>query len=130
MTDFYDKLKSVTSGYASFDYEPAPNREADLVMVDILLNAKPVPELSFVCHRSKCQYQGRRVCEKLRANIDRQQYEVIIQAAIGNKVFAAALVDCPQLNWIGSVVTGCERNVMLECRYSPRSGLRRTAKMC
>ena len=54
--------------------------------VDILLNSKQVPELSFVCHRSKAQVAGRRVCEKLRENIDRQQFEVVIQAAIGNKV--------------------------------------------
>lgn len=57
-----------------------------LMQVDILLNSKPVPELSFVSHRSKCQYAGRRVCEKLRESIDRQQFEVVIQAAIGNKV--------------------------------------------
>lgn len=57
-----------------------------LSQVEILLNTKPVPELSFVCHRSKSQFAGRRVCEKLRTTIDRQQFEVVIQAAIGNKV--------------------------------------------
>jgi elongation factor 4 len=87
-TDFYDQLKSVSSGYASFDYEESGYEAADLVKMDILLNGKPVDALSAIVHRSKAQYIGRELCEKLRAVIPRQLFEVIIQAALGSKILA------------------------------------------
>lgn len=87
-TDFYDQLKSVSSGYASFDYEESGYEPADLVKMDILLNGRPVDALSAIVHRDKAQYIGRDLCERLRAVIPRQLFEVIIQAALGAKILA------------------------------------------
>lgn len=87
-TDFYDELKSVSSGYASFDYEESGYEEADLVKMDILLNGKAVDALSVIVHRDKAYYLGRELCEKLRGVIPRQLFEVIIQAALGSKILA------------------------------------------
>jgi GTP-binding protein LepA len=78
----------VSSGYASFDYEEAGYEPADLVKMDILLNGKPVDALSAIVHRDKAQYIGRDLCERLRAVIPRQLFEVIIQAALGSKILA------------------------------------------
>jgi len=87
-TDFYDELKSLSSGYASFDYEIADYQPAKLVKMDILLNGKAVDALSSIVHADKAYYIGRDITEKLKGVIPRQLYEVIIQAAIGAKVIA------------------------------------------
>lgn len=87
-TDFYDQLKSLSSGYASFDYEEAGYEPSELVKMDILLNKKAVDALSVIVHKDKAYHLGRELTEKLRKVIPRQLYEVAIQAAVGAKIIA------------------------------------------
>ena len=91
--DFYDRLKSITRGYASFDYSPLDYRASDLVKLDIRLNAEPVDALSALVHRSKAEAFGRKVCAKLKELLPRQQFMIAIQAAIGAKIIARETIS-------------------------------------
>ena len=90
--DFYDKLKSISKGYASFDYHPIEFRTSKLVKLDILLNGEPVDALSTLTHVDNSVYFGRRMCEKLKELLPRQQFDIAIQAAIGAKIIARETV--------------------------------------
>ena len=86
--DFYDKLKSVSRGYASFDYQPSEYRQSDLIKLDILLNGEHVDALSALIHRTNAQNLGRKICVKLKELIPRQQFDIAVQSAIGAKIIS------------------------------------------
>ena len=91
--DFYDKLKSQTRGYASFDYYPIGNRDSDIVKMDILLNGDKVDALSALIHRARSAEFGRKLCEKLKELVPRQQFQIAIQAGIGAKIVARETIS-------------------------------------
>ncbi len=91
--DFYDRLKSISRGYASFDYSPKDYRASDLVKMDIMLNGDPVDALSALVHRTKAVSFGRRICKRLRELLPRQQFVIAIQAAIGAKIIARETIS-------------------------------------
>ena len=91
--DFYDRLKSITSGYASFDYELTGYQESDLVKVQILINEEPVDALAFLCHRTEAEGRGRQICERLKDLIPRHLFKIPIQAAIGGRIVARETIS-------------------------------------
>ena len=90
--DFFDRLKSITRGYGSFEYEVAGLRTSKLVKLDIRLNGEVVDALSIIVHKDRAYHRGKILCERLRKTINRQQFDVAIQAAIGNKIISRETV--------------------------------------
>ena len=91
--DFYDKLKSITQGYGSFDYELIDYRTTDLVKMDILLNSERVDALSMLVHKDNAVSRARNACEKLKQEIPRQMFKIAVQGAIGGKIIARSTIS-------------------------------------
>ena len=106
VVDFYDKLKSRTKGYASFEYELSEYRESNLVKVDILVSGKPVDAFSFIAHNDNAFYRGKAICQKLSEVIPRQQFEIPIQAALGSKIIARETIKAYRKNVIAKCYGG------------------------
>uniref|UniRef100_A0A8C2V7J7 GTP binding elongation factor GUF1 n=1 Tax=Chinchilla lanigera TaxID=34839 RepID=A0A8C2V7J7_CHILA len=106
VVDFYDSLKSLSSGYASFDYEDAGYQTADLVKMDILLNGNIVEELVTVVHKEKAHSVGKTICERLKDSLPRQLFEIAIQAAIGSKIVARETVKAYRKNVLAKCYGG------------------------
>ena len=104
--DFYDKLKSRTKGYASFEYELSEYKVSNLVKVDILVSGKPVDAFSFIAHNDNAFYRGKAICQKLSEVIPRQQFEIPIQAALGSKIIARETIKAYRKNVIAKCYGG------------------------
>ncbi len=129
--DFYDRLKSITKGYASFDYELIGYEVNDLVKVSIMINGDPVDALSLIVHRERSQIRGRALCERLKDLIPRQQFKVAIQAAIGGKIIARETVasfrkDVTQKLYGGDVT---RKNKLLDKQKKGKKRMRQFGKV-
>ena len=93
LIDFHDRIKSITRGFGSMDYEPEDYRESDMVKLDMLVNTEPMDAFLCIVHRTKAEGRGRSLAEKLKEVIPRQQFQIKIQAAIGGKIVASEIIS-------------------------------------
>ncbi|MCL6643119.1 MAG: elongation factor 4, partial [Candidatus Bipolaricaulota bacterium] len=125
-TDFYDKLKARSQGYASMDYEPSGYRPSDLVKLDILVNREPVDALSVIVHRERAYYAGRMICQKLKEKIPSQMFPIPLQAAIGKRVLARETIPARH-NDITGWMSGGDVTRKLKLLEKQKAGRRRLA---